>query len=616
MSGINREQAAAASHAGGHAIVLAGPGTGKTSTLVARHSFLRQKGVPPEGIVTVTFTQKAAEELKHRLGAHVPSSAWIGTFHGICLRLLKRFHQQAGLRKAFKVLDPSAQREILSKAGVVWDSDDGDLTDIIGRWKDSMTSPDQAAAEAARKGNAVLRNAAEHYVVYEEELAQRGDLDFADLVVRALALLRFPGEAREFVASRLPHVLVDEFQDVNRAQVEFIQALAACGSSVWAVADDDQALYGWRGGDVRYTVAFAESFPGARTYTLETNYRCDPAIIAAANAVISNNKTRVRKSLKPSKPHKNGAAVRIRGFKTEREEAEWVAETLDRFAKAGAALKDVGVLFRSSSVSPAIQQALETRGVPFSLSGAQSFWDLAEVIAVADVLAAVEKGDLTRADRWRGGRDIVETMKGAPPAEAAAAVGRMVGDQPPQGSSGERAALWSDAAEAAAAFAARFASASEFQSHVSQMSGKVVTGDGEGAAVSTVHSSKGLEWKHVIVAGCEASLMPHHRSDDPEEERRLFYVALTRSKGSVDATYSRQRFGRTQTPSPFLAEAAKSPPGAVSWLGDEAGKAADARAGEQPPQAGREPAPPKPSDGMPMVYRRRGGKSLIPPEDR
>jgi len=614
MPGINREQAAAASHRSGHAIVLAGPGTGKTSTLVARHAWLRSKGVAPDSIVAVTFTQKAAEELKQRLGQEVPPTAWIGTFHGTCLRILKRFHDEAGLRRSFKVLDPAGQRELLFRAGIAWDSDDGDLTDIIGRWKDAMVSPDEAEAEAARKGNSVLRMAAGHYRTYEEELARLGDLDFADLVVRALALVRGKGETRAFVSSRLSHVLVDEFQDVNRSQVEFVQALASCGASIWAVADDDQALYGWRGGDVRYTVRFADYFPGARTYALSTNYRCDPAIVAAANAVISNNRNRVRKELRPAREHRKGTAVRVRGFRTEREEAEWIADTLARFISAGAKPRDIGLLFRTSSVSPVLQQALEARKVPFSLSGSQSFWDLPEVAAVAELLHAVEAGDEAKAGRFRGGRDLVATMKGSRPAEAAAAAGRVVGGQPPQGTSGERASLWSDAAETAAALAARFPSAAEFRSHVSHMSGRSSVADPDGVAATTIHSAKGLEWKHVVIAGCEASLMPHHRSEDPEEERRLFYVAVTRSRGSVVATWAKQRFGRSQAPSPFLSEASRATAGAVLWTGEEAPETQQAEARKA--ASGRQPPPPKPTDGSPVVYRRRGGKSLIPPEER
>lgn len=615
MSKINARQAAAASHADGHAIVLAGPGTGKTSTLVARHSWLRSRGVGAEAICVLTFTQKAAEELRERLGAHAPQSAWIGTFHGVCLRLLKRFSAEAGLRKSFRVVDPSAQRELLLAAGVVWDSDDGDLTDIIGRWKDSMTTPDEADAAAARSGNSVLRAAAAHYGTYEAELARAGDLDFADLVTKALSAVRLSPEVGKFVADRLPHVLVDEFQDVNRSQVEFLQAMAGCGSSVWAVADDDQALYGWRGGDVRYTVDFPRHFPGAARYTLETNYRCDPAVVAAANALISRNARRVPKSLKPARPHRNGTSVRVRSFATEREEAEWIAGEIARFAAGGADTSRVAVLFRTASVTPAIQQALEARQVEFSLSGTQSFWDLPEVKAVGEVLLAVETGEEGRAARFKGGRDLVQTMKGSGPPEAAPAAGRLVGAQPPAGASAERASAWSDSAETAAALAARFATAAEFLAHVSLMSGSAASKGktkGEGrVAVSTIHSAKGLEWSHVFVAGCEAALMPHGKAEDKEEERRLFYVALTRSTGSVDVTWSRLRFGRGQSPSPFLSEMSDAPKGAVTWMGKEAG-----RPGRESSAAVPGPAAEAGGPGKPAVYRRRGGRSLIPPEER
>lgn len=615
MSGLNQEQRVAASHNSGHAIVLAGPGTGKTSTLVARHSFLRSRGIASEHILVSTFTNKAAEELKARLGKNAPSSAWIGTFHGICLRLLRRFNEAAKLKKNFKVLDPGAQKELIAKAGIVWDADDGDLTDIIGRWKDSLVSPDDAMAEATRKGNSVLSLAAEHYQTYEDEMARRGDLDFSDLVTRSLQIMRTSPEVVDFIRTRITHALVDEFQDVNKSQVEFLQALAAAGTTIWAVADDDQALYGWRGGNVRYTVHFSQFFKEAKTYTLVVNYRCDPAIIAAANVSIANNVNRVRKVLKPSRQHNKNYVVRIRPFRTEKDEAEWVASSIERYLKQGAKPRDIAVLIRTSSVTPAIQQAFEARQIPFSLSGTQSFWELPEVTAIADVLNAIEQGQPGRiASRFKGVLDLVNTMKGSSPKEAASAVGRLVGDQPPQGVTGERAALWSDACEAAAGIAATFHSATAFIGHINEMGAKSSTSESEGISITTVHSSKGLEWRHVVIAGAEASLMPHHRSDDAEEERRLFYVALTRSKGAVDITFSKFRFGKSQSPSPYLSEISKALTGAVVWAG-----------GDQPPEPQQQqlstaPAQraeqPNQNNAMPKVYRRRGGKSLIPPEER
>jgi DNA helicase-2/ATP-dependent DNA helicase PcrA len=612
---LNDQQKAAAAHPRGHAIVLAGPGTGKTLTLVARHSFLRSRGAPSESIMVVTFTKEASEELKTRLSKSTGPGAWIGTFHSICLRLLRKFNDEAGLRKSFKVLDPAAQKILLASIGIVWDSDDGDLTDIIGRWKDSLMSPDEADAEAARRNNVVLRKAADHYRAYEEELARKGDLDFADLVARATGLVQESPVVRTYFAERLPHALVDEFQDVNRSQVEFLQAAAACGTTIWAVADDDQSLYAWRGSRVRYTVAFREFFKDAKGYVLSVNYRCDPAIVKAANTLIANNRQRVPKKLVAARSHRPNIALRIRGFKTEREEAGWIAKAISRMRGAGADLTDIAVLFRTSSVTPALQQELEAAGIPFRLAGATGFWELPEIKAVADMLVSIERGNPRPAFRFRGGNDLVETMKGSSPAEAASAVARLVGDQPPAGSTAERAAAWSDACYAAAELAKTFASAAEFASHIEQMAAQKNAVGSDGVAVSTIHASKGLEWKHVIVCGCEASLMPHAKSDDKEEERRLFYVAVTRTQGSVDLCYSRQRFGKAQSPSPYLMEINPDRDPTVMWIGEDQPETEPEKQKTVPARSETREFSQQP--GKPKVYRRKGGgRSLIPPEDR
>jgi len=617
---MNSGQAAAASHAGGHALVLAGPGTGKTSTLVARHAFLRSRGRDPLGIMAVTFTQKAAEELRNRLGPKVSGEAWIGTFHSICARLLKRFHEEAGLRRNFKILDPSAQRQVLSDLGIKWDSDDGELTDIIGRWKDALVEPAEASVRAAGigdgPGNGPLRLAAEHYAAYEEELGRRGDLDFADLMKRAWHLISGSESVGAFFRERITDVLVDEFQDVNRVQVELLMAMAARGCAVWAVADDDQALYGWRGGDVRLTVNFADRFKGAKSYTLEENYRCDPAILAAANTLIARNRTRVRKSLRAARPHKPGNVVRIRAFRTDREEAEWVAGEIRRRIDAGARPQDVCILFRTASVTPTLQQALEAASIPFALTGAPNFWEMPEVRMVADLLAEIESGVPGEgASRSRIARDLVTTMRGSAPPRAAPAVGRAVSEMPPAGSSAERASLWSDTAEAAAAIASGHATAAGFRQHVAEMGARNASDAAEAVAMSTIHSSKGLEWAHVVVAGCESTLMPHHRSPDIEEERRLLYVAITRSKGAVDLTLSRSRFGRGQNPSPFLTELMAAPKGAVVWPGAEGEQAASQHKapGGKPQQGRPDPAAAATVVGGLKTYRKRGGRSLVPP---
>jgi DNA helicase-2/ATP-dependent DNA helicase PcrA len=619
MARLNSDQVAAATHKGGHAIVLAGPGTGKTSTLIARHAFLCSTGVDPDGIVAISFTKDSVEEIRRRLGDRASSRAWIGTFHALCLRLLKRFNVEARLSKNFKVLDPSDQRSLFTKLGIDWDQDDGDLSDIIGRWKDSLVTPDEADADAARKANSVLRKAAAHYAHYEEALERLGHLDFSDLLVRATEIIEKSEKVQTFVRERMPHFLVDEFQDVNRTQVQFLFAVTSVGSNLWAVADDDQAIYGWRGGKVEYTVNFKKYFADAKQYFLMTNYRCDPAVIATANTIIANNKLRVSKNLKPGRPHKPNNIARVRSFTTDREEAEWLARVLKRMIDEGANPREIGVLFRTASVTAHLQQALEKYDVPFALSGSGSFWELPEVQAMTDLLLAIENGNTDKAGRFKGARDLVETMKYSKPIETAMAVARVVGDNPIQGLASERQATWIDTCYALADIMKEYETAQAFKSHVDEMAARA-TAENAGISVTTIHSSKGLEWRQVFVIGCEASMMPHQRADDVEEERRLFYVAITRTKGAVDLSMARSRFGRAQTPSPFLAELAKAPKGAYKFIGDDwnataksqpASQAKGGHAGATTQKNGAAS-----SQAVKTYILADGRRSLIPPEER
>jgi DNA helicase-2/ATP-dependent DNA helicase PcrA len=620
MARLNSDQVAAATHKGGHAIVLAGPGTGKTSTLIARHAFLCSTGVDPDGIVAISFTKDSVEEIRRRLGDRASSRAWIGTFHALCLRLLKRFNVEARLSKNFKVLDPSDQRSLFTKLGIDWDQDDGDLSDIIGRWKDSLVTPDEADADAARKANSVLRKAAAHYAHYEEALERLGHLDFSDLLVRATEIIEKSEKVQTFIRERMPHFLVDEFQDVNRTQVQFLFAVTSVGSNLWAVADDDQAIYGWRGGKVEYTVNFKKYFADAKQYFLMTNYRCDPAVIATANTIIANNKLRVSKTLKPGRPHKPNNIARVRSFTTDREEAEWLARVLKRMIDEGANPREIGVLFRTASVTAHLQQALEKYDVPFALSGSGSFWELPEVQAMTDLLLAIENGNTDKAGRFKGARDLVETMKYSKPIETAMAVARVVGDNPIQGLASERQATWIDTCYALADIMKEYETAQAFKSHVDEMAARA-TAENAGISVTTIHSSKGLEWRQVFVIGCEASMMPHQRADDVEEERRLFYVAITRTKGAVDLSMARSRFGRAQTPSPFLAELAKAPKGAYKFIGDDWNATAKSQPVSQAKggHAGattQKNAAAGSSQAVKTYILADGRRSLIPPEER
>jgi DNA helicase-2/ATP-dependent DNA helicase PcrA len=580
---------------------------------------LLSRNVSAQNIFIVTFTQKAAEEIRSRLGDRSGNRPWIGTFHSHCLRLLKRFHEEAGLPKTFRVLDPGGQQKALRDMGVDWNQDDGDLLEMFSRWKDALVTPEEAIAEAQRKSNPTEKRAAEHYRQYEEHLAIKGNLDFSDLVIRGMGLIKKSHEVKRYIQETLPFALVDEFQDVNRVQVELLQAMAQAGTKIWAVGDDDQALYGWRGSNVFYTVQFDNYFSPASKYTLKSNYRCDPAIIRAASTLIANNKHRVRKELIATRQHGRNNLIRVSAFKDEREEATWIATSIVGYIEKGARARDIGILVRTSSLTAHIQQALELRKISMSLTGAMNFWDTPEVRAVCDLLDAVENGDEKVGYRYKGGADFIRTMEGLGPERTARPIAQFLAAQPPANSNSEKIASWADAVEAIASMSAVFPTASAFRVHVSTMSAMVSTQSSEGVSLTTIHSAKGLEYRHVFIPGCEAAIMPHRKSTDQEEERRLFYVALTRSKGAVDASFSRFRAGRKQQPSPFLAEINAAGPNCVIWAkganGDQT-KEEDAPVTRKPDRTintGRVAERPK---GLPTVYYRKdGSRTLVPPEE-
>jgi DNA helicase-2/ATP-dependent DNA helicase PcrA len=255
-----------------------------------------------------------------------------------------------------------------------------------------------------------------------------------------------------------------------------------------------------------------------------------------------------------------------------------------------------------------------------SLTGAANFWDTPEVKAVCDLLEAIETGDEKVGYRYKGGADLIRTLEGLGPDRTAIPAGQFLAAQPPANASSERIASWADSVEAIAAMSAVFQSAAAFSAHVASMSAMVSTQAADGVSLTTIHSSKGLEYRHVFIAGCEAAIMPHRKSTDREEERRLFYVALTRSKGGVDVSYSRMRAGKKQQPSPFLAEINAAGRECVQWTASTENPAEEQTTRTQVADTTRL-SPPKARvaeerKGLPTVYfRKDGSRTLVPPED-
>lgn len=631
MAQLNPEQRAAAEHGEGPAIVLAGPGTGKTTALAARHAVLVGRGVSADQIFACTFTGRSGEELRRRLGLEGgPRRPFVGTFHSLASRLLRRFHASAGLPRDFQIYDEAKQRQVLSELGIVWDADDGDLSDIIGRWKDRMVTPE----EAAGANEATLRTASAHYAAYEEEMLKRGACDFADLILRCVRGMEADPQFRAWVTERFHHVLVDEFQDVNKLQMQFLRLVCGSRRNVWAVGDDDQSLYGWRGADVRYAVDFSSHFRGAKTYVLSRNYRCPPVVVTAASGLIANNKVRVRKTLQAVRSERRGDALLVAGFPTDKEEAAWIAKRAGGIIAAGGDPQSIAVLVRAASVTPTLQRAFEKERVPFSLHGAVDFWSLPETREVLAVLRLIAHPRNQEAEAALGGgrrgrilMELARTMRGSTIKECAIPAGRAVGAEPPLGMDGERRSLWADAAEQAALEAMAFPDFEAFFKHVADR--PPASDNADGVTISTIHAAKGLEWDWVFVAGCDAQMMPHRKSQDIEEERRLLFVALTRARRAVAVTYALSRFARGQQPSPFLPELAAAmrstgAPQGFRWTGSGApneqsavnGRAAGLRAQAAPQSNGSRAPAAAPSLGARRTYRRGGGRSLIPPEER
>ena len=396
---LNPAQREAVVHPGGPVLVLAGAGSGKTRVITHRIAWLVQEaGVPPGGVVAVTFTNKAASEMRERveqilgMGASGP---WIGTFHGLCLRMLRRDGEQVGLAEGFAIYDRDDQvalvRRLLRDEGVE-DAASSARTFLskISRAKNAMETPRQLEARAFAP-DAKLH--ARIYALYEEGLKRANAVDFDDILLRALELFdseKAPGVGARY-AERCAHLLVDEYQDTNRPQYLLIKALTSVHHNICVVGDEDQSIYKFRGAEIKNILDFERDHPGAAVVKLEQNYRSTKTILDAAGAVIANNAARKGKTLWTE----NAAGDRIALYAglDDRAEATWVARKIQAEA-ARRPYEDIGVLYRTNAQSRSFEEAFRRDRIPYQVVGAMQFYERKEV---KDILAylklAVNPGD-------------------------------------------------------------------------------------------------------------------------------------------------------------------------------------------------------------------------------
>lgn len=381
LHNLNPEQLAAVTLPAQPALILAGAGSGKTRVLTTRIAWLIQTGqVSPAGILAVTFTNKAAKEMMSRLSAMLPINTrgmWIGTFHGLCNRLLRAHYRDAGLPQTFQILDSADQLSMIKRLLKALNVDDEkypprNLMYFINGAKDQgLRARD---VEAHDEYN---RRFVELYDAYDNQCQREGVVDFAELLLRTYELLSRNQPLREHYQSRFRHILVDEFQDTNNLQYNWLKLMAGENNAVFAVGDDDQSIYAFRGANVGNMVAFEREFRVQNLIKLEQNYRSHGHILDTANTLIANNSKRLGKNLRTDAGH--GEPVRIYEASSDIQEAQWIIEEAKSLIADGALRSEIAILYRSNAQSRVIEHALFTAGIPYRVYGGQRFFERAEI---------------------------------------------------------------------------------------------------------------------------------------------------------------------------------------------------------------------------------------------
>ena len=672
LDNLNARQREAVLATEGPLLVLAGAGTGKTRVITYRIAHLIDQGVPGNAILAVTFTNKAADQMKERVAdllrraGRDPGDLWISTFHSFCARLLRREAPRLGFRRDFAIYDEEDQAAAVKLAfSEIGETERTEtvraLLERISFAKNHGITPEDLAAKA-QDPRQQLR--ARVFAAYEEILHKAGALDFDDLLLRAVEVLRRFDDARKAWSGRFRYILVDEYQDTNRVQYELLQLLAGERQNVCVVGDEDQSIYSWRGADVGNILHFAEDFPGAQVIPLEQNYRSRQTILDAAAGVVRNNVNRLGKNLEGTRG--SGTNLVFYEARDAAGEADYVADQVQRLHLEDSSLH-IAVLYRTNFQSRAFEEALRRHGARYRVLGGFSFYQRAEikdalayvrlainpddVVALLRVLNTPPRGigkttveslrDLARQDAssiWaaigktiesggsgrgvaplKGFCDLIEGLRGEvealPPAEFLRLVLDRSGylDMLGQRDTPEELARAENLEELMIAVtegAEHGDTLTDFLDRAALVSDADSFDERAPVTLLTLHSAKGLEFDHVFLAGLEEGVFPHNRSlgreDDLEEERRLCYVGMTRARESLTLTRAvyRRMYGNERLegsmPSRFLREI----PGEL--LDTAAGSLADA--GET-----RRYEPDPEYSFTPEEFARRMRRSAYPP---
>lgn len=631
LRSLNPSQREAVTTTRGPVLVLAGAGTGKTSVITHRMAYLIASGAAPHQVLALTFTNKAAREMKERF-AHLASGLrppdelkqlTAGTFHSFCVRVLRQFIDRLEYKRNFAIIASSEQvgimKEVLGACGIQPTAAEANkFIALVSRAKNRGLVGTNARDDSS---------AARVWKRYDETLKSRNALDFDDLLLKTLELLRDHDQVRDILRERIRFILVDEYQDTNRLQFDIVRRLASDQNDICVVGDDDQSIYSWRGADSSHILEFADHFPGARIVKLEQNYRCTPTILKAANAVIRNNARRHGKQLwADGLP---GDAIRLLAARTDQHEADWVVGDLQR-ARDYSHLRweDAAILYRANHLSRIFEQTLRTKGIPYRVVGGQEFYERREVKDVLAFLAVcldpnddinllrilnvpargigktaatalLQQSKVDNRSVWQEIESAMTTGITGRAATGIASFRLLINEYREKFTASTN---WGDTLRAllddigypdeirrtskdAEEAASRLENIAET---ITALDSFQLKGEGDlrafldamllrdtedpysknkkekddvGVSLMTLHAAKGLEFSRVYLVGVEEGVLPHDRvkmEGNVDEERRLFYVGITRAKHVLSLSHctTRKRYGQDEPcqPSSFLSE--------------------------------------------------------------
>jgi DNA helicase II / ATP-dependent DNA helicase PcrA len=585
MRRLDPAQKAAATGKAPIQLTLAGPGSGKTSTLTGRFVHLIRQGVDPSRILAMTFTKKAADDMRRRIAALLelasPVNLHVMTFHAFAFRLLKRNPGAARLPERFQLWGAPEQRRVFTSRQMWW-NEEADILEIIGGAKERLLDADRFEA-TINPDDDVLVEAVKFFRVYEQVLRETGAIDFADMVPLVVKSIAGNEAYRRSITSAFDHLLVDEYQDVNPGQVALIDQFVDAGVKLWAVGDDDQTLYAFRASDIRYILEFTKKYPDAKVHLLDRNYRSAPDIVLAAKRLIRGNRRRVDKDYQPTSVEP-GELV-IRGYSSPEIEARQVALAVAELIGQGCALRQIAILYRVGAIGLPLQTALQELSIPCEVRGGADLWQSVAAKLVVGALfylcardtpqAASRLGTNKRGQILREQLDMVRAAVRGQLAVACRHVERIVGDAVPSRSSGRERAEWQSVVDAVVALAVSCSSLDELEAKISEQSQSLRDPPEDAVVLSTIHSAKGLEWDTVFMVGVEDGVLPHINANDVEEERRVAYVGMTRARQRLGLTYASERYGERSRPSPFLFEMTGREKRCCIWTGPRLGGADD-----------------------------------------